>query len=115
MKIIKSYEKIFKALGDKTRLRIINMLMQNSMCVCEITSILPFSQSTVSGHLKVLRDAEILNDNKDGLWVVYSLNKENNFVSKILDDLKSSFVLDENLIKENEKSKNANRDLLCKR
>jgi len=115
MKIIKNFEKVFKALGDRTRLRIINMLMQKPMCVCEITSVLPFSQSTVSGHLKVLRDAEIVNDNKDGLWVVYSLNKENDLVSKILDDLKKSFVLDENLIKENEKSKSANRDLLCKR
>ena len=115
MKIIKIYEKIFKAFGDRTRLRIINMLIQKPMCVCEMTSVLPFSQSTVSGHLKVLRDAEIVNDNKDGLWVIYSLNNDNRLVSNILDDLKNSFISDENLIKENEKSKHANRYFLCKR
>jgi len=115
MKVIKKYEKIFKALGDKTRLRIINMLMQRSMCVCEITSVLPLSQPTVSGHLKVLREAEIVTDNKEGLWVVYSLNDENYTVVRIINDLRKIFDTDKNLIEEKKKSKYADRNMLCKR
>jgi DNA-binding transcriptional ArsR family regulator len=53
--MLKQMEKIFKALGDKNRLRILNMLRNSPMCVCEITDVLSLSQSTVSGHLRVLK------------------------------------------------------------
>ncbi len=47
-------EKIFKALCDRSRLRIINILSLKPLCVCEIAEVLGLSQSTVSGHLRVL-------------------------------------------------------------
>ena len=58
--------KIFKALGDKNRLRIIKMSQQRSCCVCEITAVLEIATSTVSSHLSVLKDIGIIVDVKDG-------------------------------------------------
>jgi ArsR family transcriptional regulator len=74
--MIKDLEKIFKALGDKSRLRILKMLEVRPMCVCEIRYILKLSQPTVSGHLKVLKEAGLLEDEKNGLWVTYRLRKD---------------------------------------
>jgi ArsR family transcriptional regulator len=67
--------KIFKALTDKNRLRIIKMLEQKPLCVCEITSVLDISTSTVSSHLSFLKEAGFISDTKDGKWVEYSLNR----------------------------------------
>ncbi|OQX87178.1 hypothetical protein B6D60_04480 [candidate division KSB1 bacterium 4484_87] len=65
---------LFKVLGDKNRLRIINLLKQRSLCVCEITEILKLAPSTVSRHLSILKHVGIIKDKKDKKWVVYSLN-----------------------------------------
>jgi len=70
------YEKLFKALGDKSRLRILKMLELRPMCVCEIRYVLRLSQPTVSGHLKVLKEAGLVEDKKDGLWVTYSIKRD---------------------------------------
>ena len=66
-------EKIFKALGDRNRIRILKMLEVKPMCVCEITHILGIAQSSVSRHLSILREAGFIDDEKDGLWVNYTL------------------------------------------
>lgn len=113
--MVKKLEKIFKALGDKNRLKIVNMLAQRPMCVCEINDTLPLSQSTVSGHLKVLKEAEVVDDTKDGLWVVYNLNTEHPIVGEILRTIEKSFQLDETLLKERERSLKADRYELCKK
>jgi ArsR family transcriptional regulator len=113
--MVKKLEKIFKALGDRNRLKIVNMLTQRPMCVCEINNTLPLSQSTVSGHLKVLKEAEIVDDTKDGLWVVYNLNLEHPIVGDILKTLEKSFQSDEILLHEREKSLKADRYELCKK
>ena len=87
--MIARYEKFFKALGDKSRLRILKMLEIRPMCVCEIRYILKLSQPTVSGHLKVLKEAGLVEDKKNGLWVTYSIKKDrlNNEVLNILKNL----------------------------
>ena len=66
--------KIFKALSDSNRLRIVKMLQIRTLCVCEITEILQLSNSTVSRHLSILRDAELILHEKVGKWVNYRLN-----------------------------------------
>lgn len=66
--------KIFKALSDKNRLRILLMLTRKPLCVCEIQDILKVTVSTVSKHLSILRDAGFILDEKDGKWVNYRLN-----------------------------------------
>ncbi len=66
--------KLFKALSDPNRLRIVKMLQIRPLCVCEITDILSLAPSTVSKHLAILRDAELIIDHKEGKWVNYALN-----------------------------------------
>ncbi len=65
--------KLFKALSDQTRLRILKMLEQRPLCVCEIQFVLKGSQPNVSHHLKTLAEAGLLEWKKDGLWVAYRL------------------------------------------
>jgi ArsR family transcriptional regulator len=67
--------KIFHALSDETRLEIVAMLVPGERCVCELTSALDAAQSRLSFHLRVLKDAGIVLDRRDGRWVHYSLNK----------------------------------------
>ena len=66
--------KIFKALSDTSRLRILKMLEERPLCVCEIRDVLGLANSTVSKHLSLLRDVDFILDDKDGRWVYYSLN-----------------------------------------
>lgn len=61
----------FKALSDKTRLRILNLLLQNELSVNEITSVLKMGQSRISRHLKIMTDCGLLISRRDGLWVFY--------------------------------------------
>lgn len=65
---------IFKAVSDNNRLRILNMLNIKSLCVCEIREVLQLANSTVSQHLKILKDAGLIIERKEGKWVNYSLN-----------------------------------------
>ncbi|MFC2038498.1 ArsR/SmtB family transcription factor [Chloroflexota bacterium] len=68
--------KVFKALSDETRLRILNILMERECCVCEVIQALDISQTRASRNLSVLYDAGFLSLRKDGLWSIYSINKE---------------------------------------
>jgi ArsR family transcriptional regulator len=113
--MLKKMEKIYKALGDRNRLRIINMLKERSMCVCEITEILKLSQSTVSGHLRVLKESEIVEDRKDGLWIEYSLCKDEKLNKKLLALTETFFETDREMKEERERALNADRQILCKK
>ena len=74
-KIYKARAEIAKALAHETRLEIIDILKEKGeKCVCELTEILDVSQSTVSKHLGVLKKAGIVESEKEGLNVTYSLN-----------------------------------------
>jgi ArsR family transcriptional regulator, arsenate/arsenite/antimonite-responsive transcriptional repressor len=67
---------LFHALSDETRLEIIELLRQGERCVCELTDTLDAAQSRLSFHLRVLKDAGIVRDRKDGRWVHYELDPE---------------------------------------
>ena len=64
---------LFKALADETRLRILNLLVRREVCVCQIVEVLGLGQSKVSRHLAHLRNAGLVNDRREGLWMYYSL------------------------------------------
>ncbi len=64
---------MFKALGDETRLRILNLLTEREVCVCDMVDILQLGQSKVSRHLAVLRHAGLVDGRRDGMWVFYRL------------------------------------------
>ena len=68
--------KVFKALSDETRLRIINLLLERECCVCEVMQAMRISQTRASRGLTVLYNAGILKVKRDGLWVLYSINEE---------------------------------------
>lgn len=65
--------KVMKALSDDNRVKLLKMLQQRAMCVCEIQAALGIAQPTVSKHLKVLEAAGLVERAKDGLWVNYFL------------------------------------------
>jgi ArsR family transcriptional regulator, arsenate/arsenite/antimonite-responsive transcriptional repressor len=69
----------FKALSDETRLRIIKLLEQGELCVCDITSALDIVQPKVSFHLSVLKEAGFIKDRKQGKWIHYSLAEKDLF------------------------------------
>ena len=65
--------KIFKALSDPTRLRIVAILLRHEVCVCELMAILELEQSRISHQLRILRDADIVEDRRDRRWIVYTI------------------------------------------
>lgn len=67
-------EDLFKALGDENRLRILNLLKDYELCVCEIEVLLDLSQSNVSRHLGRLKSSDIISSYKDGQWMHYRLS-----------------------------------------
>ncbi|MCH5465410.1 ArsR/SmtB family transcription factor [Levilactobacillus tujiorum] len=70
------YAKFFKAMGDRSRLKIIDMLSCGEMCACDILKHFDFTQPTLSHHMKVLQVAGIVNAEKNGKWQYYSLNQK---------------------------------------
>lgn len=65
---------IFKALSDETRLRILKLLEEREICVCELMQVLGMPQSTISRHMNVLRRAGLVKGRRDGKWVHYRLS-----------------------------------------
>lgn len=79
---------ILKALSDETRLRIINLLYEGELCVCDIMEVLDISQAKASRHLGVLRRAGLVTDRKSAQWVYYTLAPvgNNQFLERIVFD-----------------------------
>ena len=73
---MKEITRVFKAVSDPNRLRILKMLEERPLCVCEITTVLTLAASTVSKHLSILKDAELIIEEKDGKWVNHNLNRQ---------------------------------------
>ena len=69
-----SATQVFHALSDDTRLAIVEMLRDGERCVCDLQSAVDAAQSRLSFHLKVLKDAGLVTDRKDGRWSYYTLN-----------------------------------------
>src|SRR4051794_18534671 len=68
--------RLFHALSDEVRLEILALIGDGEHCVCEITSALDIAQSRLSFHLRVLKDAGLVTDRRDGRWVYYTLSRE---------------------------------------
>ena len=113
---MKNHLRIFKALSDKNRMRIMKMLEVKPMCVCEITAVLNLAPSTVSKHLSLLHEAELIEDRKEGRWVNYSLPSKSqiHFVSEMMKLLRRSLKDDPEVVADMEKAKKVNRAELCR-
>jgi ArsR family transcriptional regulator len=73
---IEEASRLFHALSEPTRLRILEQLKDGEQCVCELTEVFNTGQSRLSFHLRVLKEAGLINDRPEGRWMYYSLNAE---------------------------------------
>jgi ArsR family transcriptional regulator len=87
---MKSFVRVMKALSDPNRVKIVKMLQNKTMCVCELRAVLGISQPNVSKHLKILEEAGLVEYHKDGLWVNYYLSDgaKSPYAASILGNLK---------------------------
>jgi len=94
------YADIFKALADETRLTIMALLLRHGeLCVCDVMAVLQISQSKASRHLRYLKNAGLLDDRREGIWVYYMIasspGDEPGRVLQSIDELVSSLLTDE--------------------
>lgn len=87
---MKTFIRVMKALSDPNRVKMMKMLQNRPLCVCEIKEALGIAQSTASKHLKILEDADLARSFKDGLWVNYSLSNGSGspFAASMIGNLK---------------------------
>lgn len=65
--------KVFDALSDATRMRVVLLLLARDLCVCELEFVLKMSQSRISHQLRILREAGLVADRREGQWMIYSV------------------------------------------
>lgn len=88
---MKTTARMFKALSDETRLRILCLLLEGELCVCDIMAVLQLPQSTVSRHLAYLKNAGWVDDRRCGVWMYYSIADSGNELQKgLLANLKDA-------------------------
>jgi len=78
---------VLKLLGDKTRLTIVAILKQRECCVCEFLEVFDMSQPSISQHLRKLKDAGMVKEERRGQWIYYSLNQQSELFGLIHDIL----------------------------
>ncbi|PKM88857.1 MAG: transcriptional regulator [Firmicutes bacterium HGW-Firmicutes-12] len=67
----------FKALSDETRIKIYHMLADGELCACKILEDFQISQPTLSYHMRILSDCGLVNGKRDGVWMRYTINRDN--------------------------------------
>lgn len=83
---------IAKILSDENRVKIIALMQrEKELCVCEICDTLVLSQPLVSRHLKLMREAELVQTEQSGKWMIYSLT-QNKILNCLLENLQEEFV-----------------------
>ncbi len=73
---------VFKACSDATRLRILFLLTERELCVCEIMAVLDMPQGKISRHLAVLKQYGLLTGRRDGVWIYYALARDSSIALK---------------------------------
>jgi ArsR family transcriptional regulator, arsenate/arsenite/antimonite-responsive transcriptional repressor len=112
---MKEFIKVMKALSDPNRVRLLKMLQERVMCVCEIQAALGIAQPTVSKHMKVLEDAGLVSREKDGLWVNYCLTDggRSPYAASLLGNLRHWLDDDAEIRDLSKRSKSLRREDLC--
>ncbi|MGA9115180.1 MAG: metalloregulator ArsR/SmtB family transcription factor [Bacteroidota bacterium] len=107
--------RVFRALGDPGRIRILKMLEVRELCLCELREVLRLSASTVSKHLSVLRDAGLVTDARDGKWVNFRLNagSEDRFLRSQLAAVAGGFAEDAQVLKDRRALGGVDRRKIC--
>ncbi len=109
--------KVFKALADTNRLRILKMLEKKKMCVCELSAALKITQPSVSKHLGILKNAGLVRDEKNGQWTDHALCTENRspYVSVLLGQLKEWINESDTVVEDRKNTEIISRYNLCMR
>jgi ArsR family transcriptional regulator len=76
MEELQQYTEVFKALADRNRARILKMLEERELCVCQIMAVIGLKQPTISKHLSVLKRAGLVEARRNGTWMFYSLSRQ---------------------------------------
>jgi len=108
---MRDFAKLFKALSDETRIRILKVLLERECCVCEIMQALDISQSRASRNLGILEDAGFIKSKRDGLWIVYSIDEQkmNSYAASLIKLLRGSLVNEEIILQDRERLSHAVR------
>ncbi|MDR4947117.1 ArsR/SmtB family transcription factor [Neobacillus cucumis] len=94
---------VLKLLGDKTRLTIVAILKQRECCVCEFLEVFDMSQPSISQHLRKLKDAGMVKEERRGQWIYYSLNSESD-LNGLIEDILEHVPVQTEKIRQIEKS-----------
>lgn len=84
--------RLFQALADDTRLRLVALLMEGELCVCDMVAVLSLPQSTVSRHLASLRNAGLVEGRREGVWMHYRLDAGEGLKAGLLELLKEKLA-----------------------
>ncbi|MDD5590676.1 MAG: metalloregulator ArsR/SmtB family transcription factor [Dehalococcoidales bacterium] len=100
-----------KALSDETRLRILNLLLERECCVCEVMQALNVSQTRASRNLGILYDAGFLKLRKDGLWSLYSIDRDGmaEYLPYLVDAVKKALKENRLVVQDRERLMKAER------
>lgn len=106
---------LYKALSDTSRLRILMMLREKTLCVCEMADMLDLANSTVSKHLSILRNANLIMDEKNGRWVNYRLARpeESRDIDFVLAHLAQQLADDQQIALDKSKLSDVDRYAIC--
>jgi ArsR family transcriptional regulator len=108
---MRDFSKLFKALSDETRIRILKVLLERECCVCEVMQALDISQSRGSRNLRVLEDAGFVKSRRDGPWVIYSIAEQatSSYAAHLIEMLRGSLVNEEIILRDRERLSHAVR------
>ncbi|MBP8697358.1 MAG: winged helix-turn-helix transcriptional regulator [Syntrophobacterales bacterium] len=113
---MKDFIRVMKALSDPNRVKVVKMLQQREMCVCEMQEALGIAQPTVSKHLKILEEAGLVQSRKDGLWVCYRLSGDGSpYAASLLGNLRYWIETDPEIIALREYIPGLQRELIRKK
>jgi ArsR family transcriptional regulator len=108
---MRDFAKLFKALSDETRIRILKVLLERECCVCEVMQALDISQSRASRNLGILEDAGFIRFRRDGLWIVYSIDEQRmkSYTAPLIELLRGSLINEEVILQDKERLSHAVR------
>ena len=114
---MKKFLKVMKALSEPNRVKIVKMLQNKMMCVCEIQAALQIAQPSVSKHLKILEDAGLVSFRKDGTWVNYHLTdgSDSPYAASLLGNLRHWLEEDTGIVELAEKLPAIQRENICRK
>ncbi len=113
--IMREFIKVMKALSDPNRVKIVKMLQYKTMCVCEMREALQIAQPSVSKHLKILEEAGLVANKKEGQWVNYYLadGSISPYAASLLGNLKHWLENEKEIESLLEKTPHIHREDIC--